>query len=179
MNKKRLLQLVFLVSIASLLSLATSTARAAQQGGEKITRDQFFIVSEVNLAEHQVVFEAPTQITATMGVDSKTVFTDQKGKRIPLSQIQAGDTGYVTYLQKGENVQVLSFRLGPMTLAKLRADYLNGTPPPVPVTAAPAAAPSSSFGGRGGRGGFRGGFGGRRGFPAGGGFNRGGGSQRR
>lgn len=177
MNNKRLLQLIFIVSVGSLLSLVASTAQAAQQGAGKITRDQFFIVSEVNLAGHQVVFEAPTQITATMTVNSKSVFTDQKGKRIPLSQLQAGDTGYLTYLQKGENVQVLSFHLGPMTMAKLQADYLNGTPPPVPVTAAPAAAPRSSFGRRGGRGGF----GGRGNFSGRGGFGRrgGGGTRRR
>jgi uncharacterized membrane protein YgcG len=179
MNNKRLLQFIFLATVVSLFSLTASAARAAQKGGAKITRNQFFIVSEVNLGQNQVVFEAPTQITATMTVNGKTVFTNQQGKRMPISDLQAGDTGYLTYEQKGNDVTALSFRLGPMNMALLRQDYLNGTPPPVPVTSAPVAPAPSSFGGRGGRGrgGFRGGFGGRRGFPGGGGFGRPGGNR--
>jgi hypothetical protein len=176
MNNNRLFQRILLVSLSAVLSLAASAAWAKQKGAEKETRNQFFIVSEVNLGQRQVVFEAPTQITATMTVTDKTVLTDADGKKMPISDLRAGDTGYLTYVQKGNTVETISFHLGPMTMSKLRTDYLNGTPPPVPVTAAPVAPASSSFRGRGGRRGFGEGRGGRGGFPGSGSFRRGGGN---
>ncbi|HVC00260.1 MAG TPA: hypothetical protein VNJ12_13145 [Candidatus Dormibacteraeota bacterium] len=109
------------------LFLASPAARAARKSGSPITPDEFFIVSEVNMKKHQVVMEEPTQITVTMKLTSKTVFTSEQARTLPIADMRAGDTVYVTY-QRDSNgvVTALTIREGPMTVQVLHRRYFHG-----------------------------------------------------
>lgn len=101
------------------------TARAASPAKE--TSDEFFIVSEVNLLKHQVVMEEPNETTITMGLTGKTVFKDEEGHTLPIKDMQAGDTVYVSYERDGNGiVTALTIREGPMTVEELHRRYFGG-----------------------------------------------------
>ena len=125
---KRMLQRTLLASLVAIFAAAAAPriARAASPGSARETRDEFFIVSEVNLQKHQIIFELPTQITKTMDVSGKTTFVNGHGQRMPVSAIHAGDTVFVTYVSNGASATVLSVREGPMTVEMLHHRYWNG-----------------------------------------------------
>ena len=126
MNKKLVTSALFAVIVAMLFSTGTAALAARKAVPARETRNEFFIVSEVRLKRHQLVLEMPTQITKKVLLNDKTVFENRHGQRLPLTDIRAGDTVYVTYAQeKGESV-ALTIRQGPMTVAILHQRYFNG-----------------------------------------------------
>ena len=121
---KQLVRLGMAMAVGFGLALAGTTAWAAQKSSPQITRDEFFIVSEVSLKKHEVVMEEPTQITITMNLTGKTAFTNQQGHALPIADMRAGDTVYVTYEQDSKGVvTALAIREGPMTRQELRRRY--------------------------------------------------------
>ncbi len=126
MNKKLLSSALFAVLVAMILSTGSAALAARKAASARETRNEFFIVSEVRLKRHQLVLELPTQITKVMFLNDKTVFENKQGRRLPLTDMRAGDTVYVTYAQESGNAVALTIRQGPMTVAILRQRYFNG-----------------------------------------------------
>jgi hypothetical protein len=126
MNKKRFpLALLSLFAVLSVASVPVALAARKAAAG-KMTRDEFFIVAEVNLKRQRLILELPTQITMVMHMNGKTVFENKQGHRLPLSQIRAGDTVFVTYQREAGGGLALLIRLGPMTVGMLHRRYWNG-----------------------------------------------------
>jgi hypothetical protein len=127
MNRKLISGAIFTVMAAMLLASTAPTALAATEAGvTREHRNEFFIVSEVNPKRHQLILEMPTQITMVMHLNKKTVFENRQGHRLPLTDIRAGDTVYVTYLREDGSSTALTIRRGPMTVAILHTRYWNG-----------------------------------------------------
>jgi hypothetical protein len=125
---KRLLPRILLVfaSLPVAAVLAVPAARAARKGPTREIRDEFFIVSEVHLKKHHLVLELPTQITLVMGINSKTVFTGEHGRRLPLTKLRAGDTVFINYAKGSNGATALQIHEGPMTVRLLHQRYWNG-----------------------------------------------------
>lgn len=125
---KRLLQRIFLVfaSLAAAAMLVVPAVWAAQPGNTREVQDEFFIVSEVHLKKHHLVLELPSQITMVMQVTPKTVFTNEHGRRLPLTKIRAGDTVFINYVKGPKGNTALLIHQGPMTVQLLHKRYWNG-----------------------------------------------------
>ncbi|HVB34835.1 MAG TPA: hypothetical protein VNJ52_10750 [Patescibacteria group bacterium] len=122
-----MVQLAALTLLGASLALAIPPAGQSRPLGSQVTRDDFFIVSEVNLGKHQVVMEEPTQITMTMIVNGKTVFMNEQGRAMPVADMRAGDTVFVTYERDTKGVvTALTIREGPMTVQELHRRYFHG-----------------------------------------------------
>lgn len=126
MNRKPVSGTIFAMLVLVLVSTGSAALSATKAGGAREHRDEFFIVSEVNLKRHRLVLEMPTQITMVMHVNKSTVFENKKGRRLPLTDIRAGDTVYITYLREDHSSTALTIRRGPMTIVILHARYWNG-----------------------------------------------------
>lgn len=124
---KRSIEFLAMIFLGASFALATPLASAARKAASKVTRDEFFIVSEVNLRRHQVVMEEPTQVTMTMTVNNKTVFKNEQGRTLPIADMRAGDTVFVTYETNSKGVvTALTIREGPMTVQELHRRYFHG-----------------------------------------------------
>ena len=123
MNEKLVSRTLFAMLVALLASTGSAALAATKAGATREHRNEFFIVSEVNLRRQQLVLEMPTQITMLMHLDKKTVFENRRGRRLPLTDMRAGDTVYVTYLRENGNSVALTIRRGPMTVARLHRLY--------------------------------------------------------
>ncbi len=87
--------------------------------------EQFFLISSVDLAKHQIVLKAPTEVTELVRVSDKTVFVDEQGKPIHFKDLRAGDTIFATLASSGDGPRVLAHvRKGPMTVEELHRRYL-------------------------------------------------------
>jgi hypothetical protein len=127
MNKRLLPRFFLAVALLAVAAtLAAPAAGAARKGPTHEIRDEFFIVSEVHLKKHHLVLELPTQITMVMQVTDKTVFTNEQGRRLPLSKIRAGDTVYINYIKNPKGSTALRIHEGPMTVRLLHERYWNG-----------------------------------------------------
>lgn len=121
--------------------------------------EEFFMISSVDQKTHQVVLMRPTQLTVAAGVGPQTVCLGDKGQKMTVSELRAGDTVWAV-VKTGKNgvATALRIREGAMTQAELERLYLHystspSTEPsvkPVPLnpppqtgsTQPPAAAPS-------------------------------------
>lgn len=121
-----LLLIASTLPIVAVAAWGATAPRLTRRDAGREVRDQFFIVSEVNLPKHHIVFETPRQSTVLMRFDSKTVFLNRQGKREPVADIQAGDTVYVTYVEAGEDALAVEIRGGAMTVQVLHKRYWNG-----------------------------------------------------
>jgi hypothetical protein len=126
MNKRLKSSALFAVLAAMVLSTGTAALAARKAAPGRETRNEFFIISEVRLKRHQLVLEMPTQITKVMFLNDKTAFETKKGQRLPFTDMRAGQTVYVTYVQEGGNAVALTIRQGPMTVSILHERYFNG-----------------------------------------------------
>lgn len=146
MNRQLLNRILFaLASVAAGIALAASSAAAAQSGG-RVTHDEFFIVSSVNMQEHHMVLKLPTEVTTTMQFTDKTSVVGEKGQRMKLGQLQAGDTAYITYVTNAQGDTATKIRLGPMTVKVLHERYLKGYAVPIPPPQPPRILNSQSNG---------------------------------
>ncbi|MDE3137409.1 MAG: hypothetical protein KGL59_12600 [Acidobacteriota bacterium] len=126
MNNKLQASALFTVLIAMIVSTGTAALAARKTVPTGETRNEFFIISEVRLKRQQLVLEKPSQITKVMFLNDKTVFESKKGDRLPFSDIRAGQTVFVTYVQEGGKALALTIRQGPMTVTMLHERYFNG-----------------------------------------------------
>jgi hypothetical protein len=132
MNKP-LFQRTLLASFVALFVSAALPIWAAGHGAATQTRDEFFIISSVNLPKHQLVLKLPTEVTMQMTVDSKTAIVGENGQQMNLGELRSGDTVYITYVTGPEGENALKIRLGPMTVQELHQRYLNSSPVPIPA----------------------------------------------
>jgi len=145
---KRFARTTFLASLCAAFAFSAWPARAAQRGGPAQAREDFFIISSVNLPKHQLVLKLPTEVTMMMSVGPNTVIVGEKGQKLSLAELRSGDTVYITYIGGAEGDRALKIRIGPMTVAELHKRYLSGyavpIPPPVATPPAVASPPARS-----------------------------------
>ena len=130
---KRLLQRTLLASLVAMFAFAAMPAWATGYGASTETRDEFFIISSVNLPKHQLVLKLPTEVTMLMTVDSKTVIVGENGQKMNVGELRSGDTVYITFVTGREGENALKIRLGPMTVKELHQRYLSGYAVPIPA----------------------------------------------
>jgi hypothetical protein len=125
MNKRTFSLL--LAAVLAVLGAGMNVRAAARTAPSQIVRNQFFIISEVNLQKHndQLVLELPSEITMLMTVNAKTAFINEQGRHEPLRNIRPGDTVYITFERQGKGGTALSIREGPMTVQILHARYFK------------------------------------------------------
>ncbi len=123
MNKRTFSLL--LAAMLAMLGAGMNVHAAARPAPSQVVRNQFFIVSEVNLQKHQLVLELPSEITMLMTVNAKTAFINEQGRHEPLRDIRPGDTVYITFERQGKGGTALSIREGPMTVQILHARYFK------------------------------------------------------
>ncbi len=108
-----------------------TTAPSPSNGGKalKVTAapgEEFFIISSVDPAKHQLVLKRPTEVTTLMHVSDATTYFDESGKPLRLADLRTGDTVYVLSTTQADTGPTASrIRRGPMTLAELHKHYLS------------------------------------------------------
>lgn len=105
--------------------------RADQPAAKKLVAPdsgEFFIISSVNLKQNEMVLKRPTEVTLLIRVNDKTVYQDEQGKPLRLTDMRAGDTVYVVLAQQGGSGEPVALRLrkGPMTVDELHRRYFSG-----------------------------------------------------
>lgn len=138
MNRQRMLQRILFAfaSLAVTAALAVPAVWAAQNDAARQSRDQFFIISSVDVPKHKMVLKLPTEVTLTMKINDKTSIIGEKGQRLDIKQLRSGDTAYITAVSGPAGETATKIRLGPMTVQELHRRYLKGysvpIPPPLP-----------------------------------------------
>ncbi|HSS76969.1 MAG TPA: hypothetical protein VLV54_09510 [Thermoanaerobaculia bacterium] len=104
--------------LVALLAFFAATSLPAAADGD---REEFFILSSVDSKFGRMVLKRPTEVTLLMQVNGQTVYRDEQGKPLRLSDLRTGDTLFITFRQSpaGEPT-ALRVRLGPMTLQEMR-----------------------------------------------------------
>lgn len=118
---------------------ATAAPRPAANRAIPIGSGEFFIISSVNPRKGEMVLKMPTEVTLTMGVDSKTEILDEQGQRLGIGDLVSGDTAYITYKRTSQGTLAEKIQLAPMTVEELHRRYLNGESVAVPRPALPPA----------------------------------------
>jgi hypothetical protein len=122
---------LFFAAFSALILVSALAVHAQVQA--KSGSDEFFVISSVDKAHNSLILLLPTEITATVGVNDKTKYTDENGKAIKLSDFRTGDTIFVTYSTQGSAQVATTVRKGMMTTAEMRKRYLPG----LPITTSP------------------------------------------
>lgn len=140
--KKRFFQRISAVALlAAASALIAPAAWAGPNGASQGSRDEFFIISSVNLSKHHLVLKQPSEVTVVMNVNDKTVIIGEKGEHMNVHELRAGDTVYISYRKNAQGLTAERIRLGPMTVQELHRRYLKGyavpVPPPPPAESAP------------------------------------------
>lgn len=144
MNKKTVRHLTSLLAAFAMALGLSAAAWAAQSSPARSGNDEFFIVTSMNMPKHQLVLKLPTEVTMRMYVTDSTRVINENGKSMPVSQLQAGDTAYITYKPGSQGPTAVEIRLGPMTWNELQRRYLNGYSVPIqPPPLAPILHPSA------------------------------------
>jgi hypothetical protein len=103
--------------------VARADSKRTTQG---LPNDDFFIISSVDLAKHQVFLKRPTMVTELMRINDKTEMLDEQGHKIPFSDFRSGNTVYVTAVAGKDGVPIVRrMRKGIMTDAELHRRYLS------------------------------------------------------
>jgi hypothetical protein len=117
-----LLLLIFLAVLPGSAQSAKGKASSTSYQGD------FYIISSVNLQKNQILLKLPTEVTEVMRVNEKTVYLDESGKPIHLSDLRAGDTVYIVSEHTADGFLALRIHKGPMTVEILRQRYLGKIP---------------------------------------------------
>jgi hypothetical protein len=144
MNRRTVPLACFLALALSLGAPTVASAQAKRSSGA--TKEEFFIISSLNMQKREILLKMPTEVTMQLAVTAKTTVVGQNGKPMKVTDLRSGDTGYFTYVQNGTVAQALSIRLAGMTRQNLRP-YLDVPGVPAPESAPtpkPAAPPVSS-----------------------------------
>jgi hypothetical protein len=89
-------------------------------------RDEFFIISSVDVTRARLVLKRPTEVTVLMQVPASTVIADEHGAVLHLANLRAGDTIYaVASAGPGGRLVATSIRRGAMTVAELHRRLLR------------------------------------------------------
>lgn len=133
-----------LVAGTFVLVLALCTPLQAQTNSKG---EEFFIISSVDQKTQQVVLMRPTQLTVAANVGPQTVCLGEKGEKMTLSELRAGDTVWAV-IKTGRNgvATALRIREGAMTQAELQRLYLHYSTAPAepPIKPVPLNPPPQS-----------------------------------
>lgn len=89
-------------------------------------RDEFFIISSVDVSRARLVLKRPTEVTVVMQVPASTAIADEHGAMLHLANLRAGDTIYaVASAGTGGGLVATSIRRGAMTVAELHRRLLR------------------------------------------------------
>jgi hypothetical protein len=116
-------------AIIPALTLSLSLALPVQGGKRAQTKaagsEEFFVISSVDLRKNQIVLKRPTEVTELVLVTQNTVYSDEDGKALRFQDLRAGDTVYVTLVERPDGVTATRIRKGPMTVEELQRRYLK------------------------------------------------------
>jgi hypothetical protein len=105
-------------------AISTSPAQSALAAGAE--KDEFFIVSSVDLLKKAMVVKRPTEVTLTIRVTDRTRCRSESGKIIRLSDLRAGDTVFIASDRDASGqLFASSIREGVMTVPELQKRYLR------------------------------------------------------
>lgn len=110
---------------AALIAAGTLMASASHVAAAPAPADEFFIVSSIDTAKHQLLLKRPTEVTDVMRVDAGTRLVDESGKAITLADLRAGDTVFIRSKPGQGGAVALEIRKGPMTIPELARRYLH------------------------------------------------------
>src|SRR5487761_710113 len=123
------------------VALAASAPAWAQANPKNAQGEEFFIISSVNMLMR------PSQLTVVANFSNQTTYTDEKGQKLNISAMKAGDTVWAVVKRAANGtVTVLRLRQGAMTPAELHKLYLGNSstgsipmpvPRPAPMTPRP------------------------------------------
>ncbi|HVT58024.1 MAG TPA: hypothetical protein VHR45_06470 [Thermoanaerobaculia bacterium] len=121
--------LVLAIAIAALPAMA-ALARTGGIGPLPRSGEEFFVMSSIDAGHHRIVLKRPNDVTLLMKVSERTVYRNEQGKALRLTDLRAGDTVFVTFAHdaSGELAAQL-VRQGPMTVPELQRRYLRPAPP--------------------------------------------------
>jgi hypothetical protein len=118
-----LMTVILLLMASGPLGVARAKESQAPQADQK---NNFYIISMVNPANHELLLKNPTEVAEVIQVNEKTVCLDQQGKAIQIKDLRSGDTIYATIVQKAPGVFIATrIQMGPMTVAELHRRYLT------------------------------------------------------
>jgi hypothetical protein len=118
----RLMAVMLLLMASGALGVAKAKESQALQAGQK---NNFYIISMVSAANHELLLKNPTEVAEVVQVNEKTVCLDQQGKPIQIKDLRSGDTIFATIVQKTSGVFIATrIQKGPMTVAELHRRYL-------------------------------------------------------
>jgi 3-dehydroquinate synthase class II len=100
-------------------------AQSIKPAGTTNGREEFFIVSSVDITKKQLLLKEPTEITQLIQVSDKTRYADRTGKPMQFGDLRAGDTIYIRSSTTSAGRVAVSIRKGPMTLQELQRHYLK------------------------------------------------------
>ena len=118
---------LLLVSASFLVNTAHGAANAVQTTSPE--REEFFIISSVDVSKQQMVLKRPTEVTVLVQATNKSVYQDQQGKGVQLRDFKAGDTVYATLMRGGTMPRIERLRKSPMTQDELHRRYLKSLLP--------------------------------------------------
>lgn len=121
------IKLLRFLSVPVLLLAISISPAASAQGKKTPGGEEFFILSSVDQTKSQVLLKHPTEVTQLMKVDDKTLYQDEQGKAIHLTDLHAGDTVWVIASAPGKDAVPVASRIrkGPMTVKDLHRLYLD------------------------------------------------------
>jgi hypothetical protein len=122
MEKRSLIR----VGILTVLMAPAFAQSGRGPAGADLDKQEFYIVSSIDLAKKQILLKRPTEVTELMRVDGETRYFEENGKPMRLADLRAGDTVFIMSKPAGGQSIAVAIHKGPMTLDVLRQRYLKG-----------------------------------------------------
>jgi hypothetical protein len=114
------------IVVLALWAASALPAAAGPRAASVPAPDEFFIVSSIDAPHSRIVLKEPTEVTRVLRVTAQTVYRDERGRPLRLSDVRAGDTVYVRFEMDSNGASTaLSVRRGPMTVRELERRYLK------------------------------------------------------
>jgi hypothetical protein len=99
---------------------------AASAAAAPAPRDEFFIVSSIDVPHGRIVLKRPTDVTVPMRVNDRTDLRDEQGRPLRFMDLRSGDTAWITSSRGADGeLTAVTVRLGPMTVEELQRRYLS------------------------------------------------------
>ena len=121
-RRLRVVAIVFATVVSCVFSVAAQSSKAPRTTNG---REEFFIVSSVDITKKQLLLKEPTEITQLIQVNDKTRYVEKDGKPMQFGDLRAGDTIYIKSANTSGGRVAVSIRKGPMTLQELQRHYLK------------------------------------------------------
>jgi hypothetical protein len=110
----------------ALILLVPPRRAPASPGVSAAIRDEFFVVSSIDVGKRRLVLKRPSEVTVVVLVNDRTTYRAEDGRPLTLSDLRAGDTLYIVLgSDAGVEKTAVSIRRGPMTVEELQRRYLS------------------------------------------------------